>query len=214
MPQAPLIEPQGVLWASIPLLTFGLGAPIAFIYAGTRRRSLALPAAGIGYLAGYLGVFGLLISGSWAVVALGLMLFMTLWVTSSIHALMVRSQVYPRRSRRDRANAQAVEVAKYRRALREQARQIVAEDPALALELRIGRPDLPRAYDDGGLVDVNHCPPPTLGLLPGLTDELIQQVVRVRAEQGGFISVEELGVQADLPPDLVQRISEYAIFIR
>ena len=30
--------------------------------------------------------------------------------------------------------------------------------PALAGELRIGRPDLPREYDDGSLVDVNRVP--------------------------------------------------------
>jgi len=37
---------------------------------------------------------------------------------------------------------------------RQQARQLLANDPGLARELRIGRPDLPRDYDDGGLVAV------------------------------------------------------------
>lgn len=38
------------------------------------------------------------------------------------------------------------------------ARHIVQTNPALARELRIGRPDLPREYDDDGLVDVNCVP--------------------------------------------------------
>src|SRR6266700_4115871 len=41
---------------------------------------------------------------------------------------------------------------------RSQARQIARANRVLARELRIGRPDLPREYDDGGLVDVNHVP--------------------------------------------------------
>jgi hypothetical protein len=203
-----------MLWTSVPFLTFGLGAPISFIYGGFRAKSNQLIIAGAGYGASYLVVFGLLFSGSAPAIMLGLLLFLALWLTSSVHAVAVRRQVYPRRTARDRANAHAVQMAQYRRSLREQARQLLADDPGLAVELCIGRPDLPRAYDDGGLIDVNHAPGPTLGLLPGMTDELIQRVLRIRANQGGFVSAEEMGVDADLPPDLVQRIAEYAIFIR
>ena len=38
----------------------------------------------------------------------------------------------------------------------------------LAQELKIGRPDLPRDYDDGGLVDVNHVPAAILAARLGL----------------------------------------------
>jgi DNA uptake protein ComE-like DNA-binding protein len=164
----------------------------------------------VAYLANF---FTLLASSSGAGVALGILLFLVLWVTSSIHAFVVRPAVFPRRTPRDRLNQHAVEVAKYRRMLRDEARRLLAEDPALAHELRIGRPDLPRAYDDGGLIDVNHAPAPTLGLLPGMTDELVQKVVRVREETGTFVSVEELAVDADLPPDLIHRMAEYTIFL-
>jgi hypothetical protein len=37
-----------------------------------------------------------------------------------------------------------------------------APGPVLARELRIGRPDVPRQFDDGGLVDLNHAPVPVL----------------------------------------------------
>jgi DNA uptake protein ComE-like DNA-binding protein len=216
IPPPPPAEPDGTGWAVIPLLTFGLGAPFSFLWAATRTRDWRAPAAGVAYGTAYLTIFfGLFGSGSAASsIALGMMLMLTLWVTTSVHAFTVKRQIYPRKSPRERANDHAIEVARYRRQLREQARALLAEDPGLATELCIGRPDLPRAYDDGGLIDVNHVPAPTLALLPGMTDEIVQRVIRMRTEQGGFVSAEELGIDADLSPDLVQRLSEYAIFTR
>jgi DNA uptake protein ComE-like DNA-binding protein len=210
----PMVEPQGLVWSVVPLLTMGLGAPFSFVYAANKARSWRLAAAGAGYGVAYLADFStLLTSSSKSAVVLGLLLFLALWVTASIHAFVVRPTVFPRRTPRDRLNQQAVDVAKYRRMLRDEARRLLAEDPALAHELRIGRPDLPRAYDDGGLIDVNHVPAPTLGLLPGMTEELVQKVIRVREETGTFVSVEELAVDADLPPELIHRMAEYTIFL-
>jgi hypothetical protein len=48
------------------------------------------------------------------------------------------------------------------RARRNDARELAAADPLMARELRIGRPDLPRTYDDGGLVDLNSAPAPVI----------------------------------------------------
>jgi hypothetical protein len=95
------------------------------------------------------------------------------------------------------------------------ARKIVTEDPGLARELRIGRPDLlPRPFDDGGLIDVNHVPPEVLSRLPGLTYEMVEAIMRVRTGNGGFVSAEEMAVHADLPPSIVAEIGEYALFVR
>src|SRR5690242_12774238 len=106
-------------------------------------------------------------------------------------------------------------MARQRRSLREAARKIVADDPVLARELRIGRPDLmPRQFDDGGLIDVNHVPPEVLSRLPGLTYEMVDQIMRLRGQTGGFVSAEELVVQCDLPPSVVSDIAEYALFLR
>ena len=49
------------------------------------------------------------------------------------------------------------------------ARRLQQDNPVLAQELKIGRPDLPRGYDDGGLVDVNHVPAAILASHLGLT---------------------------------------------
>ncbi|MCO6007412.1 helix-hairpin-helix domain-containing protein [Actinoallomurus purpureus] len=110
-------------------------------------------------------------------------------------------------------NAQAVAAANFRRDLRRKAREQAATDVVLARELRIGRPDLPRHYDDGGLIDVNHVPPQVLTMFSGVTPELAEHIARVRDHVGGFSSAEELAATSDLHPDLMPEIAEYAVFL-
>ncbi|MEV5750831.1 helix-hairpin-helix domain-containing protein [Actinoallomurus sp. NPDC052308] len=110
-------------------------------------------------------------------------------------------------------NAQAVAAANQRRDLRRKARDQAAADVVLARELRIGRPDLPRQYDDGGLIDVNHVPAQALTLFSGVTPELAEHIAAIREHVGGFSSAEELAATADLHPDLLPEIAEYAIFL-
>jgi hypothetical protein len=209
----PPAEPQGILWALVPLMTFGWGTPFSFAYAAIKRGSPGLGVMAMGYGAGSAASMLMISTGALSLNVLAMLLMLTLWVGGTAHAFAVRPTVYPRKPPRDQANEHAISVAKYRRVLREQARALAADDPSLAIELRIGRPDLPRAYNDGGLIDVNHAPPGTLALLPGMTEEIVERIVRVRGEQGTFFSVEELGVDADLSPNLVQSISEYTIFL-
>ncbi|MBC6457736.1 ComEA family DNA-binding protein [Actinomadura sp. HBU206391] len=213
-PMVPPSGSQGLLWAFVPFLTFGFGTPYSFLYVAVKQRSWRLGGTAAAYGVGSAMTMALMGSGLASLGALGAALLTILWITGTVHAFTVRPSIFPRTNPRDRLNQHAIDVAKHRRTLREQARALIAEDPALAVELRIGRPDLPRAYDDGGLVDVNHVPKPTLGLLPGITEELAERIVNVRKEQGGFVSVEELAVDADLPPDLIQGIAEYAVFLR
>ncbi|QXJ23605.1 helix-hairpin-helix domain-containing protein [Actinomadura graeca] len=206
--------PQGILWASVPFLTFGFGTPFSFLYAALRRGSGKLGVTAAGYGVAVTGVMALFSTDSAAAIALGSLLTLMLWLAGTAHTFAVRSAVFPREVPRNRLNRQAVEVARYRRTLREEARALAAEDPALAHELRIGRPDVPRTYDDGGLVDVNHAPKEIIAALPGMDDEMAERVVRRREAQGAFVSAEEMAVDADLPPDLVPQLSEYSIFLR
>ena len=111
------------------------------------------------------------------------------------------------------ANAQAVAAATMRRDLRKAARKQAGQDLVLARELRIGRPDLPREYDDGGLIDVNHVPPHVLTALSGITPEMAERIADIRDDVGPFSSAEELVVTVDLHPDLLPEIKEYAIFL-
>ncbi|MFC6879853.1 MULTISPECIES: ComEA family DNA-binding protein [Actinomadura] len=206
-------EPHGILWAFVPFLTLGYGTPFSFLYAAVRRNSWNLGATAAGYGVGTAAVVTMMQSGDALLGIFGGFMMLMLWIAGTVHAFAVRSSVFPRTVPRSRLNEHAIEVARFRQAMREDARTLARQDPALAFELRIGRPDLPRRYDDGGLIDVNHAPPAVLATLPGLTPELVERLVRRRDEQGGFVSAEELAVDTDLPPDLVPQIAEYSIFL-
>ncbi|MGP4024583.1 helix-hairpin-helix domain-containing protein [Actinomadura sp. 3N407] len=204
---------RGVLWAFVPFVTLGYGTPFSFFYAAVRRGSWSLGATAAGYGFGTAAVITMLQVGNPFFAVLGTFMAILLWIAGTGHAFAVRSSVFPREVPRNRRNQYAIEVAKYRRTLREEARALAAEDPSLARELRIGRPDVPRTYDDGGLVDVNHAPPEIIAALPGMTPEMVERVVRRRDEQGGFMSAEEMAVDADIPPDALPQMADYTIFL-
>ncbi len=205
---------SGVLWAFVPFITLGYGTPFSFLYAAIKRGSWGLGATAAGYGAATAAVVALMQSGNPVLTVLGMFAGTMLWLAGTGHAFAVRTTVFPRETPRNRQNERAVEYAKYRRTLREQARALAAEDPALARELRIGRPDAPRTYDDGGLVDVNHAPREIIEALPGMTPEMADRVLRRRAETGGFVSAEEMAVDADIPPDVLPLMADFTIFLK
>ncbi|WP_433329517.1 ComEA family DNA-binding protein [Spirillospora sp. CA-294931] len=213
VPLPPSSEPGGLMWAFVPFLTLGFGTPFTFLYAAVRRGSLNLGATAAGYGGATAAVLLLMQTSDPLLIMLSGVMMMMLWIAGTVHSFAVRPSIFPRSAPRSRHNEHAIQVAKYRRGLREEARALAGEDPALAHELRIGRPDLPRGYDDGGLIDVNHAPPATLATLPGMTPELVDRIVHRRGEQGGFISAEELSLDIDMPPDLLTNLAEYAIFL-
>ncbi|MFI0482166.1 ComEA family DNA-binding protein [Actinomadura sp. 9N215] len=205
-----------VTWAALPFLTLGYATPFTFAAALLWRRSLHLLVS----TAAYVGVFATMLyllpgmgEEDGTERAVGVLLFV-LAVIGCAHAFIIRRRVFDPHGLSAVDNEAVVERVKRRRLLRDKARELAASDPGLARELRIGRPDLPRQYNDGGLVDVNHAPPEALTLLPGITPELAGRIDRVRAETGGFVSAEELSAVAGLPPDLTGDLSDYAVFIR
>jgi hypothetical protein len=109
-------------------------------------------------------------------------------------------------------NAHAIAMANMRRELRWQARAH-AQDVVLARDLRIGRPDLPRQYDDGGLIDMNHAPAGVMTAISGITPDLADRIVQIRNKVISFSSAEEMSVVCDLPPHLTPALVEYAIFL-
>lgn len=202
-----------VIWALMPLITLGIATTLVFAVAAIRLRKPIHWAAVIGYLALTTLNFSVLDSpdGSAGDALFGAVLIV-LWLGGTAHAFAIRSRVFAPSVRATPAYEGAVATALDRRALREAARE-TARDPVLAWELRIGRPDLPRGFDDGGLIDVNHVPPRELASLPGMTPVLVDQIVRARAQCDGFASVEELSVLADLPPTLTETLGEYTVFL-
>lgn len=100
------------------------------------------------------------------------------------------------------------------RARRDEARSLAAADPLLARELCVGRPDLARSYDDGGLVDLNSAPAEVIAGLCGVSSDVAATVVAVRDRRGvPFANVDELFVMADIPVDVWDRIRDRAVLI-
>ncbi|MDO3684603.1 BTAD domain-containing putative transcriptional regulator [Micromonospora sp. C28ISP2-4] len=96
---------------------------------------------------------------------------------------------------------------------REYARYLLYQYPSARDDLRIGRPDLPRAYDDGGLVDVNSVPDHVIAGLPGLTRSQAQHVVVDRRMRGPYTSMEELASRCLLPAAATDSLRELLVFL-
>lgn len=74
---------------------------------------------------------------------------------------------------------------------------LLTSHPALAAELRIGRPDLRRNYDDGGLVDINHVPAEMIAWELGIPCLVAEEIVVQRKRIGGFYSADDLIVYCE-----------------
>lgn len=109
-------------------------------------------------------------------------------------------------------NTSPIEDAKARIQLRDTCRQLLLKDPRLAFELAIGRPDLPRHFDGGGLVDVNRASEAALMSAPGIGADLAKQIVAVRNDIGRFTSADDLEVTLHLPPASLESAQDLMIF--
>ncbi|PRY21069.1 BTAD domain-containing putative transcriptional regulator [Pseudosporangium ferrugineum] len=98
------------------------------------------------------------------------------------------------------------------RTLREQSRQFAAFDPVRARLLGVGRPDLVRLFDDGGLVDLNHAPGHELARLPGISPEAAHRIVIGRFERP-YSHPEELIMRGLVSPRTMHRIGSRLICI-
>jgi Helix-hairpin-helix motif len=205
------------VWALLPALSLGYLAPIPIIHAAVKLRTWTLWTASALYTAAAVVWWSATITVSDAPVEPAKLseppdwtaaLLVGLVVVPTIHAFAIRRRVFEPRSQDP-----AIVVALQARQRRDQARAIAARDVDLARELRIGRPDLPRQFDDGGLVDVNHAPVSVLMQLLGLPAAAVVNVVEVRDHIGGFSSAEEVIAYTDLSPALVDSVRERLLFL-
>ncbi len=113
---------RGVVWAAVPFITLGYGTPVSFLYAAIRRGSWKYGAVAAGYGAGTAAVLTMIQSGDPLLTVFGSFVAILLWLAGTGHAFAVRTSVFPREAPRNRQNERAIEIAKYRRTLREQAR--------------------------------------------------------------------------------------------
>lgn len=100
------------------------------------------------------------------------------------------------------------------RARRAEARAIVTKDPLMARELGIGRPDQQRAYDDGGLVDLNNAPAGAIATTCGIPVDTAGLLVQAREARGGeFSDVTEALIAAEIPVQLWDQVRDRAVVV-
>ncbi|SPT64514.1 helix-hairpin-helix domain-containing protein [Actinomadura madurae] len=203
----------GVAWALSPVITLGLGTPLTFGYAAVRMKSLPYILSTGVYFALWVTFFATFAAEEGVGFAVNFIAFLLLALGGTIHALLIRPRVFGGSGARRSAFERAQEDARQRRQLRAMAAETARSDPELAREMHIGRPDLPRTYDDGGLVDINNAPAPALAAILGLTAEQANIIVDVRSQTGGFVSPEEVAALTALPPELTPRFAEYGVFL-
>jgi DNA uptake protein ComE-like DNA-binding protein len=104
------------------------------------------------------------------------------------------------------------EAAEQRVRDRQAARRMAAEEPEVALELGVGRPDRPGAAS-AGLVDVNNAARSALELLPGVDAALADRIVALREELNGFRDVHDLGAVLELDGHAVERLRDETVFL-
>ena len=206
-------------WASVPVWSLGFLAFAPFLRLAMARRGRKDWAVFAGYLLAVIleivvvSVAGT--SGDSSAAAGGLVIL--LMGGGAVHSYLAFGGDPARAAvsgpaTAERLNREALATARSRMERRREAREIASKNPVLCRELRIGRPDLAREYDDGGLVDVNQVPGEFLQSGLGLSADEAAAVMAVRDKIGRFTSADEVTTYAQLPPDRLDDVRDWMIF--
>ena len=216
---------RGGWWFFVHVLSMGVLAGIPFTHAATvtRRRTYALLAAAVTVATVLWIVFAAVAprdaagQTSGPLNAMAALMFFGVFIGGVVALIVLRGQVYGRNAAvRQTAPAgpdPAVARAMAGRQRRQEARALAANDPLLAHELRIGRPDLPRDYDDGGLVDLNGAPAPVVAQLCGIEPVQAARIVQARQAAGRFGAVDDVFTYTDLPVEVWDRVRDRGIVL-
>jgi DNA uptake protein ComE-like DNA-binding protein len=136
-------------------------------------------------------------------------LFLVEWIGAIATSFAIRGE-YQRRIQSPLFVAETEAEARLR--ARAEATALARVRPELAEEMGVGRPDRPGAFD-AGVVDVNNAPAKVLRARLGTDAVLAKEIVQKREENGGFSSLEDLGLVLDLPGDVVERLRGKVIFL-
>jgi hypothetical protein len=230
---APVREPAnwkerwkaGGWYLAVPILSAGVLAAIPFWHAQSRLnrpelRSLALAYSVAGVL--IMAVHGITPKDAQGdpVGALGgvletiaVLASLVVIVTACVKLAPVRREIFQRPGWEKPAADPQAEQVKQARARRGQARSLWASDPAVARELGIGRPDLARGYDDGGLVDLNTAPARVIASVCGVDHVLADAIVAAPTRRGGvFYGLGEVLIDMAIPSSVEGELRERALF--
>jgi hypothetical protein len=195
-------------WPWISLLPIGLGA-WAPIYAGVRARVRSWVALGVLWsavvIAGIVGASGH--NGNNNDFA-GFLIIVG-WVGAVATSFAIRS-AYDRQM--GSPLLEATEAGEQRLHDRQRALALARQNPALAREIGIGRPDRQGAVD-AGLVDVNNASVTALLKLPGVDGEIATAIIETREKLGGFSSLEDMGETLDLAGNTVEGLRGACVFL-
>ena len=218
-------KPPKWLWM-LPVLSMGLLAFVPPIAIATKAKTQRAWLWASGFAAAWLVGFMLVGAGdSEGVVSdLGLAIYFAAWIGAVIYALVMGPKVpWPSKGAYlpvgppppppYNPNSAAVAGIQAVRIKREEARAIARRDPQMARDLRIGRPDLPRQYDDGGLVDVNTAPFEVLRDSLGLTSDQATQLVDARQHLNRFEHPDDLISLAGLEPNTVDTVRDRIVLL-
>ena len=193
-------------WVWVSATPMGLGAWAPIVPGKQRKRPLWVAAGVLWTVVALAGWVGAIVNdgggGPGGLIILG-------WVGAIATALVIRPTYA---SETASSFAREREAAEQRLAERREGQRIAAEQPDLALELGIGRPDRPAAQA-AGLVDVNNASASALAQLPGIDDTLATRIVELRAELDGFASIHDLGGVIDLDGNAVERLRDRVVFL-
>jgi hypothetical protein len=214
-------------WSAVPVVTLGILAWAPFLFQAVRRRTRATWGVVGAYLAGSVLALVFAVRGnppdsgttSNGLSTAGGFISLSLMIVGAVHCWIVLrpGALAPPRYGPGALpdvdpNTSALARAAMETRHRVEARAILARDPAMARDLMIGRPDLARSYDDGGLVDVNHVPAEVLCAKLGWSADEAAAVVEYRESVGLFTSADELVVYAPLGPDRVDPVADLLVF--
>jgi DNA uptake protein ComE-like DNA-binding protein len=200
----------------VVVLSFGMLSFVPFLHAAIRTRKPLMWLWTVLYTAAVVTLFAMTGTPNIG----GLLVGLT--IIAAVHCVVLRQQVW-----RSNADAQptlaglnnagslpdpAVAAVLAARARRDEARRLAAADPQMARELRIGRPDLPRTYDDGGLVDLNSAPAEAIANTCGIETAVAALIVNARAGIT-FTTIDDVFSLTDLPYPLWDRIRDRAVVI-
>ncbi len=202
---------SGIWYFILTVATFGLMAWVPFAHAAARLRSRAR-AVQAGVYAGLATLSLVLLSiapvdaqgnavgAGTGEVGVGVLTLVGLVGVGCGQQVRLRREAYGSPiARQPRVIEPAVAVVLHNREKRQRAREIVATDPLMAHELRIGRPDLQRTFDDGGLIDLNAASARAIAKGCELTPDVARAIVDARDECGQFASVEDVFSLVDIP---------------
>ncbi|MEU8328070.1 BTAD domain-containing putative transcriptional regulator [Micromonospora sp. NPDC048839] len=196
------------------VFSFGLLTWLVVLFYASWRRSWRNGLIGVGYLsltATIIAIFGNSDSEEMSdTEGLLIVAWLLVWLIGVVHTILLNGALWSALT--SRIAGSPPPVVDDRRVRREQARYLLYHYPAARQELHIGRPDLYRTFDDGGLVDVNAVGEPTIAELPGITPGQARQVVMDRWLRGPFGSMEDLAGRCLLPPVLTDSLRELLIF--